>query len=103
MKQVSATPFARGNQPQVNILVSLFLHQDDFFFLVLCSQDFRRERKLTVSHFVPSFKSGIPRNEIFVTTKLTEDDQGYESTLAACDLSLKKLGLDYIGNIRMKN
>ncbi|KAF8936469.1 hypothetical protein BGZ47_009483 [Haplosporangium gracile] len=41
-------------------------------------------------------KSGIPRNEIFVTTKLTEDDQGYESTLAACDVSLKKLGLDYI-------
>ncbi|KAF9922997.1 hypothetical protein FBU30_006878 [Linnemannia zychae] len=41
-------------------------------------------------------KSGIPRNEIFVTTKLTEDDQGYDSTLAAFDLSLKKLGLDYI-------
>ncbi|KAG0059206.1 aldo/keto reductase [Linnemannia elongata] len=41
-------------------------------------------------------KSGIPRNEIFVTTKLTEDDQGYETTLAACTLSLKKLGLDYI-------
>ncbi|KAF9307740.1 hypothetical protein BGZ91_008233, partial [Linnemannia elongata] len=39
---------------------------------------------------------GIPRNEIFVTTKLTEDDQGYETTLAACTLSLKKLGLDYI-------
>ncbi|KAF9080127.1 hypothetical protein BGX23_002612 [Mortierella sp. AD031] len=41
-------------------------------------------------------KSGIPREQIFVTTKLTEDDQGYESTLAACDVSLKKLGLDYI-------
>ncbi|KAF9124716.1 hypothetical protein BGW39_007947 [Mortierella sp. 14UC] len=41
-------------------------------------------------------KSGIPRAEIFVTTKLTEDDQGYESTLAACNVSLKKLGLDYI-------
>ncbi|OAQ33763.1 glyoxal reductase [Linnemannia elongata AG-77] len=41
-------------------------------------------------------KSGVPRNEIFVTTKLTEDDQGYETTLAACTLSLKKLGLDYI-------
>ncbi|KAG0373813.1 hypothetical protein BGX24_011214 [Mortierella sp. AD032] len=41
-------------------------------------------------------KSGIPREEIFVTTKLTEDDQGYESALAACNVSLKKLGLDYI-------
>ncbi|KAF9162164.1 hypothetical protein DFQ26_003819 [Actinomortierella ambigua] len=41
-------------------------------------------------------KSGIPRNQIFVTTKLWDDDQGYESALEACDLSLEKLGLDYI-------
>ncbi|KAG0260101.1 hypothetical protein BG011_002120 [Mortierella polycephala] len=42
-------------------------------------------------------KSGIPRDQIFVTTKLHDDDQGYESALAACELSLEKLGLDYIG------
>ncbi|KAF9575589.1 hypothetical protein EC968_002525 [Mortierella alpina] len=41
-------------------------------------------------------KSGIPRDQIFVTTKLTEDDQGYESAIAACELSLKKMGLDYV-------
>ncbi|KAF9438912.1 hypothetical protein BGZ76_003272 [Entomortierella beljakovae] len=41
-------------------------------------------------------KSGIPRDQIFVTTKLTEDDQGYESAIAACELSLEKLGMDYI-------
>ncbi|KAF9353957.1 hypothetical protein BGX34_011282 [Mortierella sp. NVP85] len=41
-------------------------------------------------------KSGIPREDIFVTTKLTEDDQGYESAIAALELSLKKLGLDYV-------
>ncbi|KAF9279283.1 hypothetical protein BGZ68_008029 [Mortierella alpina] len=41
-------------------------------------------------------KSGIPRDEIFVTTKLTEDDQGYESAIAACELSLQKMGLDYV-------
>ncbi|KAF9361580.1 hypothetical protein BGX26_001585 [Mortierella sp. AD094] len=41
-------------------------------------------------------KSGIPRDQIFVTTKLTEDDQGYESAIAACELSLEKLGLEYI-------
>lgn len=41
-------------------------------------------------------ESGIPREEIFVTTKLWNSDQGYESTLDACQFSLDKLGLDYI-------
>ncbi|ORZ26340.1 aldo/keto reductase [Lobosporangium transversale] len=41
-------------------------------------------------------KSGIPREQIFVTTKLTEDDQGYESAIAALELSLEKMGLDYV-------
>ncbi|KAJ3033677.1 hypothetical protein HDV00_005896 [Rhizophlyctis rosea] len=40
--------------------------------------------------------SGIPRNEIFVTTKVWNSDHGYERTLAAFDTSLKKLGLDYV-------
>ena len=39
---------------------------------------------------------GIPREEIFVTTKVWNTDQGYESTLAAFETSLKKLGLDYV-------
>ncbi|KAL1925214.1 uncharacterized protein VTP21DRAFT_97 [Calcarisporiella thermophila] len=41
-------------------------------------------------------KSGIPRKDIYVTTKLWDADQGYESAIAACEKSLKKLGLDYI-------
>ncbi|RXJ02765.1 aldo/keto reductase [Anaerobacillus alkaliphilus] len=40
--------------------------------------------------------SGIAREEIFVTTKVKNPDQGYESTLRAFDESYKKLGLDYI-------
>ena len=40
--------------------------------------------------------SKIPREEIFVTTKLWNTDQGYESTLKAVELSLEKLGLDYV-------
>lgn len=40
--------------------------------------------------------SGVPREEIFVTTKLWNADQGYDSTLKAFDESLNKLGLDYI-------
>ncbi len=40
--------------------------------------------------------SGILRKEIFVTTKLWNSDQGYESTLKAFNVSLNKLGLDYV-------
>jgi 2,5-diketo-D-gluconate reductase A len=41
-------------------------------------------------------KSGLKRNEMFITTKLWNDDQGYDSTLRAMDSSLKKLGLDHV-------
>ncbi|MFF2527115.1 aldo/keto reductase [Streptomyces liangshanensis] len=40
--------------------------------------------------------SGVPRAELFVTTKLWNADQGYDSTLRAFDTSLAKLGLDYV-------
>lgn len=39
--------------------------------------------------------SGIPREQLFITTKLWNADHGYESTLKAFDLSMKRLGLDY--------
>jgi diketogulonate reductase-like aldo/keto reductase len=41
-------------------------------------------------------ESGLPREEIFVTTKLWNADQGYESTLDACEISLGKMDLDYV-------
>lgn len=40
--------------------------------------------------------SGIPHEELFVTTKLWNADQGYDSTLAAFDKSLQRLNLDYV-------
>ena len=40
--------------------------------------------------------SGIPREEIFVTTKVWNDDQGYDETLRAFDTSLALLGMDYV-------
>jgi 2,5-diketo-D-gluconate reductase A len=40
--------------------------------------------------------SGIPREEIFVTTKLWNSQQGYESTLGAFTKSLDRLGLDQV-------
>ena len=41
-------------------------------------------------------KSGIAREQVYLTTKLWNDDQGYDSALRACELSLKKLGTDYV-------
>ncbi len=41
-------------------------------------------------------QSGISRDELFITTKVWNSDQGYENTLRAFDESLEKLGLDYV-------
>jgi diketogulonate reductase-like aldo/keto reductase len=41
-------------------------------------------------------ESGVPREQVFVTTKLWNSDQGYESALRAGEKSLKQLGLDHI-------
>ncbi|MCM3491640.1 aldo/keto reductase [Alkalihalophilus marmarensis] len=41
-------------------------------------------------------KSGVAREELFITTKVWNDDQGYESTLRAFDQSMDKLGLDVL-------
>ncbi|MFS0725505.1 aldo/keto reductase [Paenibacillus sp. 1P07SE] len=40
--------------------------------------------------------SGVPREELFITTKLNNPDQGYESALAAFEESRRKLGVEVI-------
>jgi diketogulonate reductase-like aldo/keto reductase len=40
--------------------------------------------------------SGIPREQIFVTTKLWNEDHGYDAALRALTSSLQRLGLDYV-------
>jgi 2,5-diketo-D-gluconate reductase A len=40
--------------------------------------------------------SGLARDHFFVTTKVWNDDQGYDSTLRAFDASLGRLGLDHV-------
>jgi 2,5-diketo-D-gluconate reductase A len=40
--------------------------------------------------------SGIPRAELFVTTKLATADQGFSKAPVACSASLERLGLDYV-------
>ena len=41
-------------------------------------------------------ESGIPRNEIFVTSKLWLQDYGYDAAVKGIETSLRKLGLDYM-------
>lgn len=38
----------------------------------------------------------IPREQLFITSKVWNTDQGYEETLAAFDASMERLGLDYL-------
>ena len=40
--------------------------------------------------------SGVPRDEIFLTTKVWNDDQGYDNALSAFNKSLKKLDVSYV-------
>jgi diketogulonate reductase-like aldo/keto reductase len=42
------------------------------------------------------FASGIGREDIFITTKVWNSHQGYDSTLRACKGSLRRLGLSYV-------
>ncbi|MGF9696543.1 MULTISPECIES: aldo/keto reductase [Paenibacillus] len=41
-------------------------------------------------------ESGIPREDMFITTKVANGDQGYDSTLHAFESSMEKLQLDYL-------
>ena len=40
--------------------------------------------------------SGVPREELFVTTKLATHDQGFQASQDACKASLERLGMDYV-------
>ena len=40
--------------------------------------------------------AGVPREELFLTSKLWKDEMGYENALAAFERSLQKLGSDYL-------
>lgn len=41
-------------------------------------------------------EGAVKREELFITTKVWNADQGYDTTLEACDASLRRLGLDYV-------
>ncbi len=41
-------------------------------------------------------ESGVPRDELYLVTKLWNSEQGYDSTLAAFDISMDRLGIDYL-------
>ena len=47
-------------------------------------------------------ESGIPRDQIFVTTKLWNSDHGYENTLQAFHRSMQELGLEYGENFSLR-
>jgi methylglyoxal/glyoxal reductase len=56
------------------------------------AKDYGNERDVGVA----IRESGLPRGDVFVTTKLWNDDQGYDEALRAFDASQERLGLDYV-------
>jgi 2,5-diketo-D-gluconate reductase A len=40
--------------------------------------------------------SGVPRDQLYVTTKLANEDQGFQASQDACKASVERLGLDYV-------
>lgn len=41
-------------------------------------------------------RSGLPREDVFVTTKVWKDDNGYDSALRSFDESIGRLGFEYV-------
>eukprot|EP00162_Nutomonas_longa_P014097 comp21829_c0_seq5/m.49222 comp21829_c0_seq5/g.49222 ORF comp21829_c0_seq5/g.49222 comp21829_c0_seq5/m.49222 type:complete len:156 (-) comp21829_c0_seq5:433-900(-) len=41
-------------------------------------------------------QSGVPREHIYITTKLWNSDHGYDNTIKACEKSLRKLNTSYV-------
>ena len=48
-------------------------------------------------------KSGVPREDLFITTKLWIQDAGYEKTRKAFEKSLARLQLNYLVSIRKRD
>ena len=77
-----------GSEAEASILTAL----ETGYRLIDTATMYQNEKE--VGHAVRT--SAIPRNEIFVTTKVANNEQGYDETLEAFDTSLKTLQLDYI-------
>ncbi|KAI0925447.1 hypothetical protein AcW1_002896 [Taiwanofungus camphoratus] len=54
----------------------------------------RYRNEAQVGHAVR--ESGVPRDEIFITSKVFHDDHGYDQALKAVDESLQRFGFDYL-------
>lgn len=54
----------------------------------------RYENEAMVGHAIAS--AGIPRNELFITSKVWDTDQGYDETLRAYETTLNEMKLDYL-------
>jgi len=50
----------------------------------------------TIGRAIGDHGEGSKREDIFITTKVWNDDQGFDATLQALDVSLKKLGTNYV-------
>lgn len=81
---------SRINQPEA---LELFTHAIQLGYRSIDTAELYKNEHLVgeaVRH------SGTSRSEFFLTSKVWEDDQGYDQTLRAFETSLQKLGTDYL-------
>ena len=82
--------FKTQDGPQVREAVTWALEQG--YRLIDTAAIYKNERGVGEAIEI----SGIPRDEIFVTTKLWNTEQGYDTSLAALSESLDRLGMDHV-------
>jgi 2,5-diketo-D-gluconate reductase A len=78
--------------PQDETQAAVSTALDAGYRLIDTAQGYQNEEGVGAAIAVAS----IPREELFITTKLTNSEQGYDQTLAAFDESMRKLGLDVL-------
>jgi 2,5-diketo-D-gluconate reductase A len=78
--------------PQDETQTAVSIALDTGYRLIDTAQGYQNEEGVGAAIEV----AGIPREELFITTKLTNSEQGYDQTLAAFDESMRKLGLDVL-------
>jgi 2,5-diketo-D-gluconate reductase A len=78
--------------PQDETQAAVSIALDAGYRLIDTAQGYQNEEGVGAAIKV----ADIPREELFITTKLTNGEQGYDKTLAAFDESMRKLGLDVL-------
>jgi diketogulonate reductase-like aldo/keto reductase len=91
--EIPCIGFGTWQTPDGEVAVSSVLHAIEAGYRHIdTAQGYENEESVGIA----VKRSGIDRKELFITSKLTNSEHGYEKTLNAFEKSLKKLDMDYL-------